>query len=453
MYNTDSFDTYIAQHKKRFLEEFAGFIAVPSVAAQGRGIQAMADLLTERFRQLGAEVRQYPQPENGSPVVYAELGAGPRTLMIYNHYDVQPEDPVDLWESEPFSLDRRAGKLFGRGVADNKGELLARIQTVETWLATQGELPLKIKWVVEGEEEISSLHLEAWAKAHADRLAADGILWEGGGYDEAGRITMATGCKGIAYFELHAHGPNQDMHSSQAPIVPNPAWRLVWALNTLKNAQDAITIDGYQAHIRPLTPAEIATIEALPFEAAAFKEMFGLSEFLNGMDAAAALRRLYEIPTLTICGLDSGYQGEGSKTVLPALAKAKLDFRLVPDLTPDIVEDLLRRHLDAHGFEDLTIVRLGGENPAKSPSDSAIRAAAEAASRDTWNKTPVLFPWFAGSGPMYPLSTMLGIPAISAGATWHPHAKAHSPNENIFERDYFLAFHFTASLIAHFAKS
>ncbi|MBN1967041.1 MAG: M20/M25/M40 family metallo-hydrolase [Anaerolineae bacterium] len=450
MYNVEAFEAYLAQHRARFLQEFASFIAVPSVAAQQRSIPEMADLVAERFAALGATVQQYPLA-GGSPVVYAEIGSGPRTLMIYNHYDVQPETPVELWDSPPFELTQRDGKLIGRGVSDDKGELLARIQAVEAWLATQGDLPLRIKWVVEGEEEIGSVNLEEWVKEHAAMLSADGILWEGGGYDEAGRITIGAGCKGIAYFDLRVRGANQDLHSSLAPVVVNPAWRLVWALSTIKNEADEITIDGYMDHVRPLTADEIRSIDAVPFEAEAFKENYGLDEFLNGMDARAANRRLYEIPTATICGLDSGYQGPGSKTVLPAEAMAKIDFRLVPNLTPELVERLLREHLDRRGFTDVEIIDQGGENPARSALDTPLHEAAIAASQQTWNKQPVMVPWFAGSGPMYPLSTMLDIPVVSAGAMWHPQARAHSPNENIFEADYFSDMHYTASLLAHFA--
>ena len=232
MLNLETFNTYLRQNRDRFIDELRQFIAQPSVAAAGRGIQPMADLLSERFRKLGATVTAYPIA-NGSPVVYAELsGASDLTMMIYNHYDVQPEVPLELWDSPPFDLTERNGVLYGRGTADDKGELLARIQAVEAWQATQGQLPCKIKWVVEGEEEISSVHLPEWAEHYKHMLAADGLLWEGGGYDALGRYSMAQGCKGIAYFELHADGPKMDLHSSIAPIVPNPAWRLVWALST-----------------------------------------------------------------------------------------------------------------------------------------------------------------------------------------------------------------------------
>ena len=453
MYHTDSFNAYLQANRDRFIDELRQFIAQPSVAAEKRGIQPMADLLAERFRKLGAQVTQYPLSEGGSPVVYAELpGASDLTLMIYNHYDVQPEVPLDLWQSDPFELTIRDGIMYGRGTSDDKGELLARIQAVEAWQATQGELPCQIKWVVEGEEEISSIHLPQWAEQYRAMLNADGLLWEGGGYDDLGRITMAQGCKGIAYFELHTYGPNHDLHSSVAPIVPNPVWRLVWALSTLKDAQDRILIDGYADHVAAPSPELLAAIDALPIDDMPLeRERYGLSEWLNGLDDRAAVRRLYTAPTVTICGIQSGYTGQGSKTVLPAHAFAKVDCRLVPDLTPLLVQQLLRAHLDKRGFNDIEIRLIGGEEPADSPADSRIKDAAVAAAQATWNKTPIIFPRFAGSGPMYPLSTMLGIPAISAGATWHPNARAHSPNENILEQDYFDAMRFTAALLDRFA--
>src|SRR5579859_1647736 len=181
MYNTDSFNRYLDTNHTRFIGELGEFIAVPSVAADGRGIGPMADLLAARFRKIGATVTQFPLP-NGSPVVYAELpGTSDLTMLIYNHYDVQPEVPLELWDSPPFELTVKDGVMYGRGTADDKGELLARIQAVEAWQATQGALPCKIKWVVEGEEEISSVNLPAWAESHRDLLSADGLLWEGGG--------------------------------------------------------------------------------------------------------------------------------------------------------------------------------------------------------------------------------------------------------------------------------
>jgi len=451
LYHTEAFDRYLDDHRSRFLDEFARFIAQPSVAADLRGVSDMAQLVAERMRQLGATVTLHPTP--GSPIVYAELGPenAARTLMIYNHYDVQPEDPLDLWETRPFELVLKDGMAYGRGTADDKGELLARIQAVEGWLKTQGELPVRLKWVVEGEEEIGSVHLEEWVKQHADMLQADGVLWEGAGRDEAGRPTFGLGGKGLAYFELRCQGPTHDLHSSFAPLVINPAWRLVWALSTLKDVNDNITLDGYMEHVIPPTEEQWAMIDSIPLELEAKRQLWGPQSWPEGLSDHEGRRRYFSAPTITICGIHSGYGGEGSKTVLPAEAVAKLDFRLVNGLTSELAERLLREHLDRRGFTDITLTALGGEEFAASPPNSLAEHAAVAASRDIWNMEPLVYPWFAGSGPMYPFATLLGIPLILAGATWHPDSRMHSPNENIYVKDYFEAMRFTAAFIARFA--
>jgi len=450
-YDPASFEAYIEANRDRFLNEFGQFIAQPSVAAQKRGVREMAVLVAARLDAIGAEVTVSETED--APIVFAEQGPpdAPRTLLIYNHYDVQPEDPLDLWKSPPFEMTIREGRIYGRGVADDKGELLSRIQAVEAWLATQGELPVRIKWVIEGEEEEGSHHLNGWARAHAAQLQADGILWEGAGYDEEGRPTFGTGVKGDAYFELRCKGPSHDLHSSVAPIVPNPAWRLVWALSTLKNERDEITLDGYLDHVAPLSPAESAAIDAIPMAFEETRARYGIDQWLNGMSDYDARRRLYAAPTITICGFESGYTGVGSKTVLPSEAMVKLDFRLVPDLTPELAQDLLRQHLDRRGFTDISITFLGGEPPAKSPPGSLVERAAVAASQDALGQTPIMQPWAPGSGPMYSLSTMLGMPVVFAGTTWHPNSLMHAPNENIYVEDYFAAMRFLGAFLHRFA--
>ena len=449
--NTGTFNQYVEQNRDRFLQEFAQFIAQPSVAADGRGIMEMAELVADRFRKLGATVTVYTT--TGSPVVYAEIGPenAARTLLIYNHYDVQPEDPIDLWETPPYEMTIKDGVIYGRGTSDDKGELLSRIQALEAWLKTQGELPVRIKWIAEGEEETGSNNLEDWVKAHADMLTADGVLWEGGGYDEAGRPTFGLGGKGLAYFELRCQGPSHDLHSSVAPMVVNPAWRLVWALSTLKDADDHITLDGYMEHMKPVSDENWRRIDAVPMEFDAMREKWGLVSWINGLDDQAARRRYFGEPTITICGIHSGYEGAGSKTVLPAVATAKLDFRLVDGLAAQLAHDMLRAHLDRRGFTDITIKDLGGEEFAASAPGQLPERAAVAASQDTWGKTPLMFPWYAGSGPMHPFDAVLGQPMVFAGATWHPNARAHSPNENIFVKDYFESMRFTAAFVERFA--
>ncbi|RPI95970.1 MAG: peptidase M20, partial [Chloroflexi bacterium] len=236
-----------------------------------------------------------------------------------------------------------------------------------------------------------------------------------------------------------------------APMVVNPAWRLVWALSTLKDAQDNITLDGYLDHMVPLSEENLRRIDAVPMEFEAMRQRWGLDRWINGISDHEARRRHLGAPTITICGIHSGYGGAGSKTVLPAEAAAKLDFRLVNGLTSKLAHDLLRQHLDRRGFTDITIKDLGAEEFAASAPGELPERAAIAASQATWGKTPVMLPWYAGSGPMHPFDAVLGQPLIFAGATWHPNARVHSPNENIFVKDYFGSMRFTASFIEHFA--
>jgi acetylornithine deacetylase/succinyl-diaminopimelate desuccinylase-like protein len=445
----NSFEAYVESHEDQFLKELMAFCAQPSIAAQGVGVEEMASLVCERLEGLGATVQLLPV-DGGPPVVYGEIGEGERALLIYNHYDVQPPEPLDEWLSPPFEPTVREGKLYARGVSDNKGDFLARVQAVEAWQATMGPLPLKLKFFLEGEEEVGSPHLAQFAAAHADLLQSDGCLWEGGGRDEADRPMLTLGLKGIQYVELRAKGAKSDLHSSLATLVPNPTWRLVWALATLKDETDHITIDGYMEHVAQPTEEEWAMLRAIPFEEEKLRQRLGIPEFIRGLEGVEALKKhLYE-PTCTICGFGAGYTGEGTKTVLPSQAMVKLDFRLVPNLAPALVLRLLREHLDRRGFTDVQIVAYAGEHPAKSSPDAPIVQAATAAVEAAYGQPPVIYPLMAGSGPMYPLSQALGIPAVTMGVGY-PGTNAHAPNENIRLEDYWAGIRCMGELVRCFA--
>jgi acetylornithine deacetylase/succinyl-diaminopimelate desuccinylase-like protein len=415
------------------------------------GVEETAKMVLARLTRLGAKARLIPV-KGGPPVVFGEIGDGPRTLMIYDHYDVQPPEPLELWTSPPFQPTIRDGRLYARGVADNKGNLFSRIQAVETWLATRGPLPLTIKFVVEGEEEIGSTHLGAFAAANRELIKADGCLWESGGKDLAGRFVLTFGLKGICYVELHAHGANSDMHSASATMVPNPAWRLIWALNTLKSPDDRILVDGLMDHVRQPTAKEAALLRKIPFDEEGYKTHIGIKSFIRNLSGYRLMKKHLFEPTCTVCGIISGYTGPGSKTVLPNHAMVKLDFRLVPDLTPELVLDLLRKHLDKRGFTDIEMKFSDGEHPALSPVDGPLAKASIAAARKVYGARPVVHPLMAGSGPMYPLCQEAGIPTTSGGCS-DANSRVHAPNESVAVEDYYQAIRYVGALIGEFAKA
>jgi len=424
-------DEYLHNHLDESIAELQRLVAQPSVAAQNWGLAECAALVAEMLQKRGFRVEIIPT--GGAPVVFAERpGRSPKTLLFYNHYDVQPPEPLDLWLSPPFEPQLRDGKLYGRGVSDDKGHLLSRIFAIDALLAAEGELPCTVKFIVEGEEEVSSVHLKAFVRDNAAKLAADACIWEFGGVDHHERPMQYLGLRGICYVELSVTTASMDVHSGVGgSIFPNAAWRLVWALNTLKGPDERIRLPGFYDPVRPPSDRDRELMAALPESADEYRKRFGLDHFLKGLSGGLELR-LAEVfePTCTICGLTAGYQGPGSKTVLPAKASAKLDFRLVPEQTPEQVLAALRAHLDAQGFADVEITFLGGERPARTdPDHPFIRLVCETA-EPVYGQSMQIVPMVGGSGPNWPFIEYLHLPIATAGVG-HPGALAHAPNENL----------------------
>jgi acetylornithine deacetylase/succinyl-diaminopimelate desuccinylase-like protein len=431
---------YLESHREPFLDDLRSLLRQPSVAAQGVGMEETAALVAERLRALGARVEVCPT--SGYPVVYGELDVGaPRTVVFYNHYDVQPPEPLDEWQSDPFAAEVRDGRIFARGVADNKGNLQSRLHAVACWLAGEGRLPVNLRFVFEGEEEIGSPHLGEFTHRYGERLrGAVGVVWESGGRDAQGRPGISFGAKGICYVELTCHGANQDLHSSQAAIVPNPAWRLVKALATLKDLDsDRCLVEGFYDPVRAPTPAEVELLRQSPLDEEALKANWGIPGFIGGLSGLALAEKLLYQPTCTICGLTAGYGGPGTKTVLPRVARAKIDCRLVPDQRADVVAAQIRSHLDRHGFRDVALEVLSAENPSQSPVDGELARAAVATAEATYGVAPRVLPRTAGTGPMFLFREELGLPCVSGMGAGHPGSRVHAPNENIFVADYYLA--------------
>lgn len=447
-----SVEEIIVADREAFLSEFAEFLAFQSVDGDEAGLEGACAWLETRLRRLGAPSQRLNSGD-GPPAIYAEVGEGERSLFSYTHYDVQPADPLDQWSAPPFTASVRDGKLYARGASDDKGDTLARIHAVEVYRRAHGALPLRLKFFIEGEEEIGSPSLAPLAERYGSQLRADGALWEGGGYDADERYTFYCGLKGIAYFELTARGASHDLHSAYAPIAPNPAWRLVHALATLKDAQDNITLDGLMAHVRPPTAEELAYIRAIPFDGAGLKTEWGLPAFVNDMGDDAALTRFLTEPTCTICGLRSGFIDEGVKTVLPSQAVAKLDFRLVPDLTPELVQSLLRAHLDRRGFSDIEIQFMSGMIGARSDVTTPVVQAAITAARRIYGHEPVVYPSHGGSGPMHALVQAIGTPGGVMAGVGYAGTRMHAPDENIRLDDYFRHVAFLVELFREFAAT
>jgi acetylornithine deacetylase/succinyl-diaminopimelate desuccinylase-like protein len=440
---------YIEAHLDETIARLQAFCRQPSIAAQGVGMAEMAELVCETLAQAGAEVELLPS--DGYPFVIGRFaGASAKTLMFYNHYDVQPPDPLELWDSPPFEPEIRDGHLYARGVADNKGNLVARMAAVEAWLAVRGELPLNVLFVVEGEEEIGSPNLGCFAEEHRVKLQADGCIWESGYKDTRERLRILLGVKGILAVELRARGPNRDLHSANAAIVEAPAWRLLWALNSLKGPDERIRIPGFYDDVRPPSVRDRTMLAAWDFDEVGELAEFGLERFVLDLTGEPLKEKLLFQPTCNICGFHTGYGGPGSKTVLPAEAMAKLDFRLVPEQNPHDLLTKLRAHLDAEGFGDIEIHAEGPEFPARTdPDDPLVEAVVESA-RQTYGTEPVVQPLMAATGPMYELCQRWGLPAAGAGVGWVG-SRGHSPNENIRLNDLMQGIHHIALLMEAFS--
>ena len=428
---------YIEAHLPEYIEDLQRLCRQPSVAAQNEGVLECAGLTRAMLEEIGIPAHILQTQDPRYPVVYAErTGRSPKVLLFYNHYDVQPAEPLELWDSPPFEPQERDGRIYARGVSDDKGHLVARLAALKAILAVRGELPCSVKFCIEGAEEIGSPGFVQFVEENRELLQADACIWEGGGVNWEGNPQITLGVKGILYVELEAHSASRESHSSYGTVVPNPAWRLVWALSTLKDSDERILIPGFYDDVRKPTERELEAVAKMPSEEVNVKDELGLAGFLKGLQGEAWRRRHLFEPTCTICGIDSGYTGEGTKTVLPATAKAKVDFRLVPEMRHDDILKKLRAHLDAQGFEDVNINHSDGENASMTAMDAPFVKLVSATAQDVYGKEPVIVPTLAGSGPMHCVSEGLGMPIASSGIGF-PDDKIHAPNENA-RIDYFL---------------
>ncbi len=347
--------------------------------------------------------------------------------MFYNHYDVQPAEPFELWDYPPFSGKLKGNKIFGRGSTDDKGELITRIKAVEAHLKTTGDVPCNIKFVIEGEEETGSAHIDQYLKKYKKKFACDGVIWEFGYVDSKNRPIVGLGMKGLLYVELSIKESIRDAHSSLAVLIKNPAWRLIEAVKTLRDSDGKILIKDWYHDVKPFSKKDLKLISKEPFDEKAFKKEFGIKSFVSNKKGLDAKKALVGGATCNIAGFVSGYTGDGAKTVLPGEALVKIDFRLVPQMDPKKQVQRLREHLKSTGYSDIKIKVFHGEAAARTnPSDPFVSKVKEAA--DESFGTSILNVSNAGTGPMYSFVDNLDAPCISIGSTYM-FSRIHSPNE------------------------
>ena len=452
---TQTLESYLGTHADEAQLLLEQLCRQPSVVAQGHGMAEMADLTERVLRDAGFSTQRL-YAAGAAPAIYGEQrGRSPYTILLYNHYDVQPVEPLELWESPPYVPTVRNGKLYARGPSDNKGEIAARLAAIHALRAVYGELPITIRWIIEGEEEIGSPHFPAIAEAYAPLLQADGCLWEGAGFDPTGRPDLVLGTKGILYVQLDLQCIGVDVHSSAAPILPSAAWRLVQALTTLRTPQGCVRIPGFYDAIRPPTPVELAALADQPDLDDERREAYQIEQFVDNLSGIALREREAFTPTCNISGLVSGYTGEAAKTILPAKAMAKIDFRLVPDQDPHDILAKLRAHLAAEGYSDIRISIFSASEPVVTPIDDPfvqrIAAIAEAYAGKPVAFTPIL----GGTLPQLgALRRYIGLPGLCApGNPVYWGNNAHAPNEHIRLDDLHQAVHFNCYMFQELGKA
>lgn len=425
---------FATRERARFYRELDEFLRIPSVSAKS-GHDAdtahAADWVRERLVRAGLDAEVIATP--GHPVVVGEWrGAGPRapTVLIYGHYDVQPAEPLELWDTPPFEPDIRNGRIYARGSADDKGQLFLHIKALEAHLATRGRLPVNVVVLAEGEEEVGSPNLVPFVREHSDRLAADTVVISDSAMFAPGIPSLLFSLRGLAYFEIHAAGPASDLHSgAYGGAVVNPANALARLIGELHDDTGRITIPGFYDDVRTPPQETLDGIRGLPFDADGYAREVGTIP-AGGEQAFSPLERLWIRPSCDINGMWSGYTGEGAKTVLPARATAKISFRLVPDQSPERVKVLLEEHLAraAPAGVDITVIELHGGRPWLARLEGPLFTAAANALERSFGTRPVL----TGEGGSIPivveLEEILGANSLLLGFAL-PGANMHAPNE------------------------
>jgi acetylornithine deacetylase/succinyl-diaminopimelate desuccinylase-like protein len=436
MTNVPSVVDFINLNRDRYLQELKTLLAIPSISAlpEHKGdVRRCAEWCADEMRRIGLQnVRLFETP--GNPVVYGDwLGApGAPTILFYGHYDVQPVDPLDLWQSPPFEATIRDGEIYARGSADDKGQVFMHLKAVEAYMKQNGRLPVNMKFILEGEEEVGSENLDDFIRAHKPELAADVVVISDSAMFARGVPSICYGLRGLVYFQVDLRGSSTDLHSgSFGGAVANPAFVLCQMIAQMKDRGGRVKVPGFYDDVVPLQDEERQAWESLPFNEKKYRKDFGVPK-LFGETGFTTLERTWARPTVEVNGLLSGFTGEGAKTVLPAIAMAKISMRLVPNQDPNKIAGLFQTFVEkiAPKTMELKITRMHGGKPWMTSFDNPFVQAAGRAIEKGFGRKPI-FTREGGSIPV--VSTFqeeLGLPSVLFGVGL-PDENAHAPNEKL----------------------
>jgi acetylornithine deacetylase/succinyl-diaminopimelate desuccinylase-like protein len=427
---------FINVNREKYLEELKALLAIPSISAlpeHTADVVRCAEWCADEMRRIGLQnVKLFDTP--GNPIVYGDwLGApGAPTILFDGHYDVQPVDPLDLWESPPFEAAVRDGEIYARGAADDKGQVFMHFKAVEAHLKQNGRLPVNIKFMIEGEEEVGSAHLDDFIRAHKSDLAGDVVVISDTAMFARGVPSICYSLRGLVYFQIDLRGSSTDLHSGVfGGALANPAFVLAQMISQMKDRGGHIKVPGFYDDVKPLEAAEREAWAKLPFNEKQYRKQFGIPK-LHGETDYTTLERVWARPTLEVNGLLSGFTGEGAKTVLPAVAMAKISMRLVPNQDPAKIADLFQAFVEklAPKTVEVKVTRMHGGKPWIASYDNPYIQAAGRAIAKGFGREPI-FTREGGSIPV--VSTFqeeLGVPSVLFGVGL-PDENAHAPNEKL----------------------
>ncbi len=442
----------ISRLKEEHLEILKVIVRQKSISTKGEGVRECADLLKGIMEKGGISTTIFET--DGQPLVFGEVkGKSPEgfTVLFYGHYDVQPPEPLEKWDSPPFEPTIREDRIYGRGTGDNKGQLITHVLAVKSYLDTVGSLPVNVKFLFEGEEEIGSPNLTKFVQEHRELLKSDLVLTSDGPLHDSGAPLIAFGVRGVMNFDLHLDTATMDNHSgNKGGVIPNAIWEMVDFLSTMKDGKDRVLISGFYDDVIEPTTHERELISRLSYDPEGLAKIYGVEEI--PLKKEEFYSRLLFKPTLTINGIKGGHSGAGTKNIIPCEVTAKMEIRLVYDQDPEDLMEKVKKHIQRHNPK----IRLTREEedmrPSRTSSELDISKAVIRAVEKGFNETPLIYPAMGGSLPDYVWTKVLGVPSIMI-----PYANAdeanHAPNENLKLECFYKGIHTSAQVINELGKT